>query len=166
MAFTRFNYDNCRTQKILQESTDPGRWMIDVPGQGVAPMFINDPHIRMQKWGNNLSLPIHSGMNVVDIESDLKGQTRTKNSFCKTSNYPHDGKVIMKTPAYKSYKKQFTSETRATHPAWLYLDLEQTRWEYPLLDPQENVCLPFQNSLSTRILEKNNFVPKIPCMKN
>ena len=24
MSFTRFNYDDCRTQKILEESTGPG----------------------------------------------------------------------------------------------------------------------------------------------
>jgi hypothetical protein len=29
-------------------------------------------------------------------------------------------------------------------------------------DPQENVFLPFNNNLSTRILEKDHFVPSIP----
>ncbi len=166
MAFTRFNYDDCRTNKLLQESTGPGRWMLDVPGNGIAPLFIDDPHIRMQKWGNNLSLPTHSQetKNVIDIEDELKGRQRKSNPYCKSSNYPFSEKVLIKTPRYKSYKNQFTSETRTTHPAWMYVDLEQTRWEYPLLNPQENVCYPFHSNLSTRIIEKNNFIPKKPCV--
>ena len=64
----------------------------------------------------------------------------------------------------KNYKTQkgYIDETRASHPSWLYRDLEQTRWEYPLMDPQENVCKHFNNNISTRILEKDNYVPKIP----
>ena len=30
------------------------------------------------------------------------------------------------------------------------------------LNPQENVCFPFQNNLSTRIVEKDIFVAKAP----
>jgi hypothetical protein len=32
MAFTRFKYDDCRTKKSLQQATDPGRWILNVPG--------------------------------------------------------------------------------------------------------------------------------------
>ena len=46
-----------------------------------------------------------------------------------------------------------------------YKSLEQNRRDYPLFDPQENTCLHFQNNLSTRLLERDNFVPKIPCLK-
>ena len=34
------------------------------------------------------------------------------------------------------------------------------------LDPQENTCIPFQNNLNTRILEKDNFVATLPCVPN
>ena len=37
MAFTRFNYDDCRTKKQLQQQTDPGRWILNVPGNGANP---------------------------------------------------------------------------------------------------------------------------------
>ena len=37
MAFTRFNYDECRTKKILQQATGPGRYMLNVPGNGCKP---------------------------------------------------------------------------------------------------------------------------------
>ena len=29
MSFTRFNYDPCRTQKLLQESTDVGKYHVE-----------------------------------------------------------------------------------------------------------------------------------------
>lgn len=31
MAFTRFNYDDARTKKKLQEATDSGRYVLNVP---------------------------------------------------------------------------------------------------------------------------------------
>ena len=40
MACTRFNYDPCRTKKSLQQSTDPGRWILNVPGNGDKPYYM------------------------------------------------------------------------------------------------------------------------------
>jgi hypothetical protein len=50
-------------------------------------------------------------------------------------------------------------QPRATDPAWTARDLEQSHFYYLPLNPQENVCIPFQNNLSTRILEKDYWVP-------
>ena len=55
MAFTRFHDDSCRIQKYLEETTNIGNYEINVPGNGINMPFINDPHLRMQKWGANLS---------------------------------------------------------------------------------------------------------------
>ena len=163
MAFTRFNYDACRTKKLLQEATGPGRWVLNKPGNGDKPCFFEDPHIRMQQWGGNLLIP-SSGV-PVDIASDLDGRTRRYQKFCTPSKYPNKGVVTGHKQSYPTCKS-FTDETRASHPAWMYRDLEQTRWEYPLLNPQENTCMPFHNNLSTRILEKDYFTPRVPCPKN
>jgi len=38
MASTRFKYDDCRTKKALQQSTDPGRWTLNVPENGDKPL--------------------------------------------------------------------------------------------------------------------------------
>ena len=50
MANTRFYYDPCRTKKELQQATDPGRWILNVPGNGENPYYIEDPQIRIQKF--------------------------------------------------------------------------------------------------------------------
>ena len=163
MAFTRFNYDKQRTAKILQESTGPGRYMLNVPGNGSAPCFFEDPHIRLQKWGANI--PTVSTGHPVDIASDLDGRTRRTTKFCTAQQFPNAGVVQSTQKSYPTCAA-YTEETRASHPAWMYRDLEQTRWEYPLLNPQENVCKTFHNNVSTRILEKDNFMPRIPCVPN
>ena len=159
MSFTRFHDDPCRIKKQLQESTDPGRWILNVPGNGDKPAYFDDPYIRMQGWGGNLRT------NTINLESDLFGITKRVNKDClgvdnykKTAvetskiNYPTIGTV--------------TEQPRATNPAWTARDLEQVNWYILPLNPQENVCFPFQNNLSTRILEKDYYVGKAPCLGN
>lgn len=163
MSFTRFNYDESRTKKILQESTGPGRWILNQPGNGDKPCFFEDPHIRMQQWGANLRIPTSGAP--IDIASDLDGRTRKYKKFCPNTKYPNTGIVKSEKQEYPTCSA-YTDETRISHPAWLYRDLEQTRWEYPLLDPQENTIRPFYNYLSSRILEKDNYVAKIPNIPN
>ena len=155
MAFTRFHYDSCRVEKQLQELTGPGRHMLNVPGQGERPYLIEDPHIRMQKWGANLM------KNSINLESDLRGLTRKHNRDIIEQNQ-HTLKSVKQESLRFPVSSACTDQTRTTHPAWTYRDLEQTKWDYLHLDPQENTCLPFQNNLSTRILERDNFVPKLP----
>ena len=162
MAFTRFNYDPCRTMKRLEESTGPGRYILNKPGWSNKPCFFADPQIRMEKWGANLrAVP---GSSAIDIDSDLLGITHPLTKGCSANEYPYKGRVQSKRIRYPVCEKPVTHESRATHPAWQYRDLEQTR-HYPLfLNPQENVCIPFHNNLNTRLLERDYFVPKIPCL--
>ena len=80
MAFTRFNYTDCRTMKALEESTGPGRYMLNKPGNGCRPCFMEDPQIRLQGWGANLRhVP---GGAPIDIDSDLHGITRRLMKDC------------------------------------------------------------------------------------
>ena len=89
MAFTRFNYDEGRTKKLLQESTDPGRYILNVPGPGASLDYVSDPHIRLTKWGGNLR------SNTTQLESDLKGLTRppTRDNI-KLNQYQHKAELI------------------------------------------------------------------------
>ena len=155
MANTRFNYDYVRTSKLLQESTGPGKYMLNTPGNGDDMPFINDPQIRLQRWGANVYT------NPIDVDSDLMGLTRPlhKHDRMEYKTYRNKNSSVNQ---YKVASAPVTDETRVTHPAWAYRDLEQTRWEYPLLDPQEHTCMTFQNNMNTRMLEKDNYVPKVP----
>lgn len=155
MAFTRFHDDPNRIKKQIMESSFSGRYMLNTPGQGTDLPFIEDPHIRLQHWGANLR------NDTVNLENDLRGMTRRLNrdnpelnEFKKQSNEPRQ-------VSYKN-AEPFVQETRASHPAWMYKDLEQTRWEAPFLNPSNGLEKDFQHNIQTRDLEKDNFVRKVP----
>jgi len=158
MAFTRFKYDDCRTKKSLQQSTDPGRWILNVPGNGDTPCYMEDPQIIPQKWGANLRT------NTINLESDLRGVNRHISRDCLGKDEYQRYDVPNQAIQYPTCSTLTTEQSRATNPAWWYRDLAQTDWEYPPLNPQSNVCIPFQNNLSTRILEKDYFTPKRDCV--
>jgi len=168
MSFTRFHDDPCRVNKSLQESTDVGRYIMNVPGNGSLPTFHLDPFIRAQKWGGNLM------KNSIQIESDLKGMTRTFNrddielneykinaankNNIKTSKNGYE-KIV-----YPLSRDLSTEQSRATHPAWITKDDTQSHFSFLPLDPQLNLFVPFQRNLNTRILERDRFIPEIPHM--
>ncbi|MBN20852.1 MAG: hypothetical protein CL678_06135 [Bdellovibrionaceae bacterium] len=163
MAFCRYNYDECRTKKKLQESTGPGRWILNMPGNGPDPCFFNDPHIRLQQWGANLDYVVNGAP--IDIDSDLTGRTRRLTKYCSKEMFSEKGVPVTEKIIYPICNEALTDQSRTTHPAFKYRDLPQTR-EYPLfLNPQENLCFKFHNNLNTRLLERDNYIPKIPCLK-
>ena len=160
MANTRIFYDECRTIKELQQATDPGRYILNVPGNGSDPCYVADPHIMLQKWGANLRT------NTINLESDLMGVNRNISRDCLGKDNYKSYNVENKAIQYPTCNNLFTEESRATNPAWWYRDLEQVDWYYPPLNPQENTCFPFESNLSTRILEKDYFTPKRDCVLN
>ena len=154
MSFTRFSYDEARVSKQLQQSTDPGRYMLNVPGPADATKYVESPMIRLQKFGNQVRT------NSTNIESDLRGLTRNLNRDNVNANNYKKKEVQSSHINYGSEDKVWTDQSRTTHPAWHYRDLPQYRPNHLFFDPQENVCLPFYNNLSTRILEKDYYEPK------
>ena len=150
MAFTRFRNDPCQIQKDLQQSTDVGRWILNVPGNGDKPCYFSDPHIRIQTWGGNLMT------NSINLESELKGVGRNLVTRDCMSNLPMSTKNSTKIN-YPTCN-MFTEESRSVMPAWTARDLEQVDWYILPLNPQENTCIPFHNNISTRILQKDHFV--------
>jgi hypothetical protein len=160
MANTRFFYDKARVEKKLQESTDPGRWILNVPGNGSRPDYIADPQIRIQGWGANLMT------NSIDLESQLLGVNRRVGTDCLgTEQYTNKKYAVPTQPiVYPVNTSLSTEQSRVIMPAWTVRDSEQVDWYYPPLNPQENTCMPFLNNLSSRILEKDYYVQKQPCL--
>ena len=152
MAFTRFHDDPARIKKQLQESTGLGRYQLDAPGPGLNLPFFEDPQIRLQGWGANLRT------NTIELDTDLKGISRklTHDVVDYKSKTPYS------TAREYSTLPAFVDESRATHPAWMFRDLEQTRWNYSFHDVQRKTEIPFINNESTRILEKKNYVRNVP----
>lgn len=155
MAFTRFHDDPARIRKYAQETSYAGRYYINVPGMGVDMPFQNDPNLRLQQWGANINT------NTINLESDLRGLTRPlTRDHIDENNY--ENKKVESTRLTFDTVDPFVEESRASHPAWIYRDLEQSRWETPFINPQANFEKQFPNNLQTRILEKDYFQQKIP----
>jgi len=159
MAFTRFHDDPARIRKTLEESTFSGRYFLETPGNGIDMPFQLDPQIRLQGWGANM----HN--NAIQLESDFRGLTRKLNRDLISDN---QYKLFRAETVDFKYPdaKPIIDESRSTHPAWMFRDLEQTRWEHPFINPQDNFEQVFPCNLQTRILEKDNYKPKMPVVLN
>lgn len=158
MAFTRFHDDPVRIQKQLEESTFVGRYRLDTPGNGLDLPFYEDPQLRLQGWGANFR------NNTVNLESDLLGLTRPLNRDLVDINDYKINRVPTSQPTYRS-SKPFIEESRASHPAWMFRDLEHSRWETPFLNPLNGLEKGFHENIQTRILEKDLFKPSIPIIQ-
>ena len=161
MSFTRFHDDPCRIVKQNQQMTDQGRYILNVPGNGPKPCYMQDPQIISQKWGGNL------WSNPTDVQSELRGLNKPlskRDSINEKYNQNNLGNMKDNSMEYPSCNTLTTDQSRVTNPAYLYKDLEQVDWYFLPLDPQENVFLPFQHNLNTRILEKDYFQRPNDCV--
>ena len=158
MSFTRFHDDKHRVKKQVEESIYAGDYFINTPGPGVNLPYMEDPHIRLQKWGANLR------NNSTNIENDLRGITRPLNRDELSKEYKRT-EPVSELMSYQNVSP-YTDESRASHPAWMYKDLEQKRWEHPILNPQNNWETPFDSNIQSRILEKDLHRPSIPLVDN
>jgi hypothetical protein len=156
MAFTRFHDDEARIIRRLQQQTDQERWYLDVPGNGTNPAFMLDPHIIPQKWGGNL------WTNVTDIHSSLLGIDKQLNRDCLEKDKYKRQHVYTSPIDYPTCETLTTEQSRAIMPAWTARDLQQNHAYILPNNPQANVEIPFNNYVSTRILEKDHFKREMP----
>lgn len=146
MAFTRFSSDVSRQNKYIEESTFSGIYHLNTPGNGLNNKYIEDPHIRLQKWGANLN------SNSCSIESNLRGLNQP------LSRDHHEFKDVAHKQLSYSKDSFNVNESRSTHPSWLYREKPQQLYGYLPLNPQQNVFIPFQHNSSTRLLEKDYYL--------
>ena len=152
MACSRYNNDQNRIEKRNSISTFAGRYTLDTPGPGANMPFNADPHLRISHWGANFR------DNMMDINSDLRGLTRPLNRDLPEMNCYKKHSVSSSANSYEE-TDYVTDDSRATHPAWTYRDIEMNRWETPMINPLDKLEKPFYNNLNTRILEKDYFKP-------
>lgn len=152
MSFTRFHDDPDRIQKNLQQSTGTSNYQLNAPGPGLDTPFMEDPHLRLQRWGANMM------SNSTNLESDLKGLTHKLSR--DQVNFKSKTPFSALAGAYSNDSTVIVDETRASNPAWTIRDLEQTRWADTRNVHKMSLAsieIPFSNNESTRILEKDSF---------
>ena len=153
MSFTRGHDDTARIRCALAATASAYDYMTDVPGTGHTPPYVNDPHIRMQKWGANL----RSGCS--DIESGLRTLGLPLTRDC-TNNLKSFAQGL---PLSYESSGQWTDETRATHPAWKYRGLDGCRSDYLFVDPQRNAEASRWVSTSSRDEARQAFEGRSLC---
>jgi hypothetical protein len=141
MAFTRFSSDDARQQKRLEESVYTGIYHLNTPGNQLS--FIEDPHIRLQKWGGNLRT------NTCNLEGDLMGTNK------QLSRHTLPNKKVHTKETYHSSSTFNISETLQTHPSWHYRESKQHRNNILLENPQKHIFEPFE--VDARRYEKDSF---------
>lgn len=151
MANTSIKNDPIRIYKNLQQSTDVGRHILNVPGNGLDVPFINDPQVRMQRWGANHMTDI------IGVENSLMGIDRRLTRECMESKYtqPDTSRMDYSTGTFN------VTESFITQPGWNLKDYENTGdLGYPIEENDAHIFIPFNNNLGTRIHEKDLFCRK------
>lgn len=153
MAFTRAYDDKDRINMFQDQDYSTCSYMLNAPGNGTKPYFIDDPQIRLQKFGGNIS------SNIVDVNSDILGLNRQLNRDNINTNIDTNGSLRndYSKISYPNMASAITDQPRAMQPAWELRDLEQKQQNFLHSDPQKNVIMNFDNNISSRILEKDNY---------
>jgi hypothetical protein len=146
MAFTRTNNDEARTIKRLQQSTDVGRWILNVPGNGIDMPLMEDPHIRIQKWGANL----HT--NAINLESNLQGRHAILGPDLIQP------RIASSAIHYPKSRDLTTDQSRATLPAFTFRESTRNNPHILLSNPQDHVYNKVP--INTRIVAKSEYESK------
>ena len=149
MSFTRFHDDPARILKGVQQSTFGCEYAINKPGPGLNMPYFEDSQLRLQQWGANM------WSDSTNLESELRGLGKPLNHDVKTYQ---EIRLCVGSQKHYSSNDTHTEESRASHPAWIFRDLEQTRWEAPIINPQAHAIKPFADPIQSRILSKDAFV--------
>ena len=157
-AWNRRLYDGCKSTDDLRVTTGPGRYQLDAPPQNCNACFAPEPTIRQQHWGASLN----STYIKTDVESDLLNLNRpTTKTACNQYN-PATDKVNKGTPV-KSQECSFPqTHSRLIDPPCTLRSSGWNRWEWLCQNPQESAMIPFDNMVTTRLQQKDQFRPCIP----
>ena len=150
MAFTRD--DICKMNLDRNQDNRNLNYMLNVPGNGTTPDYFDDPQIRLQKFGANISI------NAVDINSNLMGVYKQLNRdhYVKNTRDPAFNDYYLRNN-YPIIKEAITDQPRATMPAWELRSLEQNNWAYLPQNPQTHTEILFENNINSRMAEKDEY---------
>lgn len=157
-SFNRRRYDGCTTSDDMRIQTGPGRYQLDAPPQYCNACFAPEPTIHQQKWGASLNAQYIK----TDVESDLFNINRpTTRTVC--DQYNPDSDPINKGGLTRPQECSFPqTHSRLVDPPCTLRSSGWNRWEWLCENPQEGAMMPFDNLVTTRLQQKDQFRPCIP----
>lgn len=152
MSNTRIGNDPCRIITNNEQSTNPGRWVVDVPGPGKNLPYMMDPQILAQNWAGN------TWSNAVELQDKvMRGRESTPRDCISKSNYINKHYVNVElnekvpngsAPIQSTSSRSLTTEqSRAICPAWTTRGIDSKMWINPL----------------TPSIRSNPFTPTVDC---
>ncbi len=159
MSSTRLRNDIGRIHKEMEIFTNSGRYAIDTPKWNDQREYIEDPHIRIQRWDGN------KYTNRIDLENNMLGYTKSLSRDYINKDEYTKFIPINQTPNYNNNLKMVTDESRAVLPAFIFRDLEIDRFENPFINPQNNIEREFSWNIDTRLIQKDQLYNK-PSLSN
>jgi len=157
-AWNRRLYDSCKTTDDLRVQTGPGRYQLDAPPKYCNATFAPEPTTRQQKWGAGQN----SQYTKTDVESDLRNINRP-NSKAVCGQYNPTTDKINAAPIVPVKEESFPNTfSRLVDPPCTLRGSGWNRWEWLCENPQEGVMMPFDNLVTTRLQQKDQFRPCIP----
>jgi hypothetical protein len=160
-SWNRRLYDGCKSTDDMRVTTGPGRYQLGAPPQYCNATYAPEPTIRQQKWGASMN----NAYIKTDVESDLFNINRppTKN-VCNQYNPTNDKVTAAGTQPVKeeSFPQTFS---RLVDPPCNLRSSGWNRWEWLCQNPQDGVMMPFDNMVTTRLQQKDQFRPCIPFPK-
>jgi hypothetical protein len=184
MSFNRLKDDILEQKQYLKETTGPGNYRVKQP-LTTGSCFQNNPSIILQKSGVSLHKKydwrFYSGP--VDVESELKNLTRPASKCptdkylpkCSNCGYNYQGapcgagvSVCTSCRNKKCGDKNLVDFPDCHFPV-VHTMLDDcpprgvgiNRFEYPCLNPQQDVVMPPCFRISSRQVMKDNFKPCI-----
>lgn len=157
MAYTNSYYDESKVKQYMDENTYIGQYTFHVPGNGTTPCFVDDPHVRLTRWGAN------RWTNNLYIEEQLNNRyrkhTRRRHDYtlenlreniegnCEPVSYPTCEPGIFET-----------QQSRAVMPAWTLRDANaHHERDFPLRDHQNEYPLDAEARLVRPEWTRNTF---------
>jgi hypothetical protein len=158
-SMNRRTYDGCKTSDDLRVTTGPGRYQLDAPPKACNAAFAPEPTIRQQYWGASLN----SAYIKTDVESDLLNLNRPNTRTVCDQYDPMNNEVNKTADTVPVKEASFPqTHTRLVDPPCTGRATGWNRWEWLCDNPQETVMIPFDNMVTTRLQQKDQFRPCIP----
>lgn len=155
MSSNRLNYDVKAYQTTINQSSGPGKYQLSRPAISCEPCFQTNPETRMQSVGVSVS----KDRPLIDVDSELMGLTRkaTKDPEKKMYQNKDDNNL-------KHFKDCFINQehTKLSNPPSNLRGTGWNRWEWLCQNPQDQVEIPFNWKMDTKLVAKDNHKPCIP----
>lgn len=145
--FTRTKDRRDKIEYDLQVMSHNNNHTFNTPGNGTTLAYMNNPNIRLQKWGANIRT------NMTEIEQDLRGLTRTLNrdvlnEYEYNKNAAISNPIAFETVSIKNENPNINENKCDIRNKCL----KNNRDEYLHHNPQKNIR--FIKPTSTRYVEK------------